>query len=76
MRLLPSIRALYSRRSLMSFVLAEVFLQALCMMNSPSHRLRRRNAHRPARGDPEGWLGVAQGSVMQRGSISRSSIRI
>lgn len=49
MRLLPSIRALYSRRNLMSFVLAEVFLQALCMMNSPSHRLRRRNADLPRR---------------------------
>lgn len=49
MLLLPSIRALYARRNLMSFVLAEIFLQALCMMNSPAHRLRRRNADLPRR---------------------------
>lgn len=49
MLLLPSIRALYARRNLMSFVLAEIFLQALCMMNSPAHRLRRRSADLPRR---------------------------
>lgn len=45
----PSIRALYSRSSLMTIALAEVFLQALAMMNSPNHRLRRRNAQLPRR---------------------------
>jgi hypothetical protein len=45
----PSIRALYSRRNLMSFTLAEVFFQAICMMNSPAHRLKRRNADLPRR---------------------------
>ena len=38
---LPSVRALYARRNLMSFTLAEIILQALCMMNSPAHRVRR-----------------------------------
>ncbi|MFD2265034.1 virulence factor SrfB [Lacibacterium aquatile] len=37
----PSIRALYARRNLMSFTLAEIILQALCMMNSAAHRVRR-----------------------------------
>ncbi len=37
----PSIRALYARRNLMSFTLAEIILQALCLMNSPGHRSRR-----------------------------------
>lgn len=37
----PSIRALYARRNLMSFTLAEIILQALCLMNSPAHRVRR-----------------------------------
>lgn len=45
----PSIRALYSRRSLMSFVLSEIFVQAICMMNAPAHRLKRRNADLPRR---------------------------
>ena len=48
-RSFPSIRALYARSHLMSFALAEIFLQALCMMNSPAHRLRRRNADLPRR---------------------------
>lgn len=38
---LPSVRAFYARRNLMSFTLAEIILQALCMMNSPAHRLQR-----------------------------------
>ena len=45
----PSIRALYARRNLMSFALAEIFVQAIGMMNAPSHRLRRRNADLPRR---------------------------
>jgi len=45
----PSIRALYSRRNLMSFTLAEIFFQAIGMMNAPSHRLKRRNADLPRR---------------------------
>lgn len=49
MRVLPSIRALYARRNLMSFALAEIFLQAMGMMNAPAHRLRRRNADLPRR---------------------------
>ncbi|MGF1476565.1 MAG: virulence factor SrfB [Geminicoccaceae bacterium] len=48
-RSFPSMRALYARSHLMSFALAEIFLQALCMMNSPAHRLRRRNADLPRR---------------------------
>lgn len=38
---LPSVRAFYARRNLMSFTLAEIILQALCMMNSAAHRLQR-----------------------------------
>jgi hypothetical protein len=45
----PSIRALYARRNLMSFALAEIFVQAIGMMNAPAHRLRRRNADLPRR---------------------------
>ncbi|MGB1212231.1 MAG: virulence factor SrfB [Pikeienuella sp.] len=48
-RSFPSMRALYARSHLMSFSLAEIFMQALCMMNSPAHRLRRRNADLPRR---------------------------
>src|SRR3546814_19692152 len=40
-RSLPSVRAFYARRNLMSFTLAEIILQALCMMNAPAHRLQR-----------------------------------
>ena len=46
----PAIRAQYSRRNLTSFALAEVFVQAIAMMNSPMHRLRRpANANLPRR---------------------------
>lgn len=45
-RSLPSVRALYARRNLMSFALAEIVLQALCMMNSPGHRVRRHASER------------------------------
>ncbi|ABC23949.1 virulence factor SrfB [Rhodospirillum rubrum] len=45
----PSIRALYARSHLMTFSLAEILLQALCMMNAPAHRLRRGNADLPRR---------------------------
>lgn len=46
----PAIRALYSRRNLTAFALAEVFVQAMAMMNSPMHRLRRpANANLPRR---------------------------
>ncbi|MGI4797849.1 MAG: virulence factor SrfB, partial [Janthinobacterium lividum] len=41
---LPSMLARYSRSSLVTFALAEIFLQALVMMNAPAQRLRRRNA--------------------------------
>lgn len=37
----PAIRALYSRRNLTAFALAEIFVQAISMMNSPMLRLRR-----------------------------------
>ena len=37
------------RGNLMSFALAEIFVQAIGMMNAPSHRLRRRNADLPRR---------------------------
>ena len=37
----PAIRALYSGRNLSAFALAEIFVQAISMMNSPMHRLRR-----------------------------------
>ncbi|KQP11873.1 virulence factor SrfB [Pseudorhodoferax sp. Leaf267] len=46
----PAIRALYSRRNLTSFALAEIFVQAIAMMNAPMHRLRRpANANLPRR---------------------------
>jgi hypothetical protein len=45
----PSFRARYARSNLMSFALTELFLQTLVMMNSPEHRLRRRNADLPRR---------------------------
>lgn len=46
----PAIRALYSRRNLTAFALAEVFVQAISMMNSPMLRLRRpANANLPRR---------------------------
>lgn len=46
----PAIRALYSRRNLTAFALAEIFVQAIAMMNSPMHRLRRpANANLPRR---------------------------
>lgn len=48
-RSFPAMRALYARSHLMSFALAEIFLQALSMMNSPVHRLRRRSADLPRR---------------------------
>jgi hypothetical protein len=45
-----AIRALYSRRNLGSFALAEIFVHAMTMMNSPLHRLRRPvNAELPRR---------------------------
>jgi hypothetical protein len=46
---LPSLLARYSRSNLVTFVLAEVLLQALVMMNAPAQRLRRRNADLPRR---------------------------
>lgn len=46
----PAIRALYSRSNLTAFALAEIFVQAISMMNSPMHRLRRpANANLPRR---------------------------
>jgi hypothetical protein len=46
----PAIRALYSRRNLTAFALSEIFVQAISMMNSPMHRLRRpANANLPRR---------------------------
>jgi hypothetical protein len=47
---LPALRALYSRRNLTAFALSEIFVQAISMMNSPMHRLRRpANANLPRR---------------------------
>ena len=47
---LPALRAMYSRRNLTAFALAEIFVQAISMMNSPMHRLRRpANANLPRR---------------------------
>jgi hypothetical protein len=40
-QLFPSIRALYARRHLTAFALSEIFVQAISMINSPMHRLRR-----------------------------------
>jgi len=48
-RRFPSFRAVYARSNLMSFALTELFLQTIVMMNSASHRLRRRNADLPRR---------------------------
>ncbi len=49
-QLFPSIRALYARRHLTAFALSEVFVQAISMINSPMHRLRRAaNANLPRR---------------------------
>jgi hypothetical protein len=48
-RWFPAIRALYARSHLMSFALAEIFFQAMTMMNAAAHRLRRRNADLPRR---------------------------
>ena len=45
----PSFQALYARGNLMSFALAEVFLQTIVMMNSAAHRMRQDNAQLPRR---------------------------
>jgi hypothetical protein len=45
-----AIRAFYARQNLAAFALAEIFVQAMAMMNSPMHRLRRPvNAELPRR---------------------------
>lgn len=45
-----AIRAFYARQNLASFALAEIFVQAMAMMNAPMHRLRRPvNAELPRR---------------------------
>ena len=49
MLLLPSIRALYCAAQPDVLRARRDFLQASCMMNSPAHRLRRRNADLPRR---------------------------
>ncbi len=41
---LPTFLARFSRSNLVTFALAEIFLQAVVMMNAPVQRLRRRNA--------------------------------
>ncbi len=47
---LPALRALFSRRNLTSFALAEIFVQAISMMNSPMFRqMRPANAQLPRR---------------------------
>lgn len=46
---LPAVRALYSRSALMSFVLAEIFQHALCMINAPAQRGRRPHSRVPRR---------------------------
>ena len=46
----PSMQAFYSRSNLTAFALAEIFIQAISMMNSPKHRMRRAaNANLPRR---------------------------
>ncbi len=44
---LPSFSARYARSHLVTFVLAEVLMQALTMMNSPARRQKRSNADLP-----------------------------
>ena len=46
---LPVFEPLYSRSSIMTFVLSEVLLQALTLMNSPQQRGRRAHAETPRR---------------------------
>ena len=46
---LPVFEPLYSRSSIMTFVLTEVLLQALTLMNSPQQRGRRAHAETPRR---------------------------
>ena len=46
---LPVFEPLYSRSSVMTFVLCEVLLQALTLMNSPQQRGRRAHAETPRR---------------------------
>src|SRR3990167_5833685 len=46
---LPVFEPLYSRSSVMTFVLSEVLLQALTLMNSPQQRGRRAHAETPRR---------------------------
>src|SRR6478735_3223360 len=46
---LPVFEPLYSRSSIMTFVLTEILLQALTLMNSPQQRGRRAHAETPRR---------------------------
>jgi hypothetical protein len=46
---LPVFEPLYSRSSIMAFVLSEILLQALTLMNSPQQRGRRAHAETPRR---------------------------
>jgi hypothetical protein len=46
---LPAMEARYSRSSLFTFALTEIFLHAITMINSPAHRLRRPNGENPRR---------------------------
>ncbi len=46
---LPALLARYSRSNLVTFLLAEILLQAIVMMNTPAQRLRRQNAELPRR---------------------------
>ncbi|MEI6559611.1 MAG: virulence factor SrfB [Rhodospirillaceae bacterium] len=46
---LPSFSARYARSHLVTFVLAEVLMQAMAMMNSPARRQKRLNADLPRR---------------------------
>lgn len=45
----PAVRALFSRSSIFTFMLAEILLQALNQMNAPGNRAQRRDADKPRR---------------------------
>lgn len=48
-RLLPGVRARFSRSSLATFMLAELLMQALSQINAPDHRAARGSIHVPRR---------------------------
>lgn len=48
-RLVPGVRARFSRSSLATFMLAELLMQALAQINAPDHRAARGSIHVPRR---------------------------